>query len=271
MSDFDYSSATIRASVKRSLARLNTEYLDAVYLHDVEFVCTPFGPTNPGNPITALNEGRAAYGLADGDEDKVRGEGDRIVLKAISVLREMQDEGLIKYIGITGYPLPTLLRLAILVLHTHPYKPLDLILSYCHLTLQNKGLKTFTPQFYERAKVAQVINASPLSMGLLTSSPPAWHPAPSDLIVAAKEASTVSSAWVGGLPNLALGYALRHCTDAGIPMITGYSTPREVHESVRVWRQIQEGVHVEDRRIREEYLVKLFDQAGFMDFSWASS
>lgn len=102
MSDFDYSSATIRASVKRSLARLNTEYLDAVYLHDVEFVCTPFGPTNPGNSITALNEGRAAYGLADGDEDKVRGEGDRMVLKAISVLREMQDEGLIKYIGITG-------------------------------------------------------------------------------------------------------------------------------------------------------------------------
>jgi len=270
ITDFDYSSATIRASVKRSLTRLNTEYLDAVYLHDVEFVCTPFGPTNAGNSISALNEDRTAYGLADGDEGRVRDEGDRKILEAIAELRKMQEEGLIKSIGITGYPLPTLLRLALLVLHTPPYKPLDLILSYCHLTIQNDNLRAFTPHFYERAKVAQVVNTSPLGMGLLTPSPPAWHPAPSDLIVAAKEAITVSSAWVGGLPNLALGYAMRHSTDAGMPMATGYSTPREVHESIKVWRQIQEGVHVEARKMREEKVVQIFDHARFKDFSWAS-
>lgn len=102
ITDFDYSLATIRASVKRSLARLNTEYLDAVYLHDVEFVCTPFGPTKPGNSLAALSDERSAYGLDDGDEGKVRGEGDRKILEAIAELRKMQEEGLIKFIGITG-------------------------------------------------------------------------------------------------------------------------------------------------------------------------
>lgn len=169
-----------------------------------------------------------------------------------------------------GYPLPTLLRLALLVLHTPPYKPLDLILSYCHLTIQNDNLKAFAPHFYERAKVTQVINASPLSMRLLTGSPPTWHPAPSELIVAAQEASTVSSAWIGGLPNLALGYAMRHSINAGMPMATGYSMPREVHESIRTWRQIQEGVDVKVRKMKEEDLVNIFDRAGFMGFSWAS-
>jgi D-arabinose 1-dehydrogenase len=71
-------------------------------LHDVEFVCTPFGPTNARNSIFALNEERTAYGLADGDEGRVRGEGDRKILEAIAELRQMQEEGLIKSIGITG-------------------------------------------------------------------------------------------------------------------------------------------------------------------------
>ena len=35
---FDYSPAAIRSSVRRSLNRLHTPYLDLVYAHDVEFV-----------------------------------------------------------------------------------------------------------------------------------------------------------------------------------------------------------------------------------------
>jgi len=86
--EFDYSINTIRSSVMRSLARLNTGYLDTVYLHDVEFMCTPLG--------------LAEYGLEAGDEEKVRGEGDQKILDAVAELRNMQDEGLIRSIGITG-------------------------------------------------------------------------------------------------------------------------------------------------------------------------
>jgi len=100
--DFDYSPATIRASVTRSLARMHTEYLDAVYLHDVEFVCTQVGPNEPGDSLVALNEKVALYGLAKSDEGKIWGEGDGKILEAVAELRKMQEEGLIKYIGITG-------------------------------------------------------------------------------------------------------------------------------------------------------------------------
>jgi aryl-alcohol dehydrogenase-like predicted oxidoreductase len=76
---------------------MHTEYLDAVYLHDVEFVCTPVGPNE-----LALNERMEVYGLAKGDEAKIWGEGDCKILEALNELRKMQEEGLIRHVGITG-------------------------------------------------------------------------------------------------------------------------------------------------------------------------
>lgn len=99
---FDYSPATIRESIARSLERLKTDYLDTVYLHDVEFVCTPCAPRTTGNHTSALKEDAAAYGLADGDQATVRGEGDQKILDAFHTLQELQSQGIIKHIGITG-------------------------------------------------------------------------------------------------------------------------------------------------------------------------
>ena len=100
--NFDYSPATLRASVQRSLTRLNTDYLDAIYLHDVEFVAAPCGPVKAGNHNSALREAKSAYGLAEGDEGKIIGEGDRKILEAIMELHKMQEEGLVRAVGITG-------------------------------------------------------------------------------------------------------------------------------------------------------------------------
>ena len=99
---FDYSPAGVRAGVNRSLSRLNTTYLDTVYLHDVEFVCTAVQPRDSGDHTLALSSERTEYGLQEGDEGKVHGEGDQIILNAIAELRQMKSEGLIKNIGITG-------------------------------------------------------------------------------------------------------------------------------------------------------------------------
>jgi aryl-alcohol dehydrogenase-like predicted oxidoreductase len=81
---------------------MNTEYLDAVYLHDVEFVCTPVGSNEPGDSVVALNERMEAYGLAERDQGRIWGEGDQKILEAVAELRRMQEEGLIKHVGITG-------------------------------------------------------------------------------------------------------------------------------------------------------------------------
>lgn len=103
---FDYSPATIRNSVTQSLQRLQTDYLDTVYLHDIEFVCTPVLGKQTGNHALALTEEKASYGLEEGMESRICGEGDQKVLDAFGELRKMKDEGLIRNIGITGKYLP---------------------------------------------------------------------------------------------------------------------------------------------------------------------
>lgn len=101
-SSFDYSPAMIRKTVKQSLTRLKTDYLDTVYLHDVEYVCTPITPRETGNHVLSLDEDAAAYGLAEGDEASVRGNGDKTFLDAFYELQALQREGLVKNIGFTG-------------------------------------------------------------------------------------------------------------------------------------------------------------------------
>ncbi|KAF5322424.1 hypothetical protein D9619_001063 [Psilocybe cf. subviscida] len=224
---FDYSPSRIRESIKQSLARLKTDYLDTVYLHDVEFVATAVAPKTTGNHTSALAEDAAAYGLAPGDEAKVHGDGDQKVLDAFRTLQAMKEEGLIKYIGITGYPLATILRIAILIRNTAPFRPVDVLLSYSHLCLQNTTFLDFAPHLYERAGIAQLVAASPLSMALLTPRPPVWHPAPPDLQEAVVKAR---STWDGDFPNLAVGYAVRQTAllteqmkNRPVPLVTGFN------------------------------------------------
>lgn len=289
-SDFDYSPATIRASVQRSLSRLNTDYLDTVYLHDIEFVCTPVGPRVAGDHTVALSDEQAEYGLAEGEEAKVWGEGDRKILDAVAELRKMQEEGSIKSIGITGgykplnwsdilltgivlhtgYPLPTLLRIALLVLHTPPFKPLDVLLSYSQLTLQNKAFAVFAPHFRTRAGIPQLLTASPLNMGLLTPTPPAWHPAPSELRAAANQANAVcvEARWKGGLPNLAVGYGFKMAREVDAPCVVGMSNLHEVHENMRVWREVEEAKEKTDREACENTVMTVF--GNLKGWAWVS-
>ncbi|KDQ65002.1 hypothetical protein JAAARDRAFT_118719 [Jaapia argillacea MUCL 33604] len=267
---FDYSPATIRASVQRSLSRLHTTYLDTVYLHDVEYVATAVAPRRTGNPVSALDDEKAQYGLLEGEEGKVHGEGDQKILDAIAELRKMQEEGLIKTIGITGFPLPTLLRLALLVRNTAPYKPLDVLLSYSHLCLQTSTFIKFAPQFLNRAGVSQVVTASPLSMGLLTPNSPAWHPATELMAKELKEAREKCAQWQGGLVNIALGYAIRLASNAAVPTVVGLSNLREVHENVRLWREAQHAQVDENRKALEDDILKIFADSNFLDWSWAS-
>ncbi|KAI0771534.1 Aldo/keto reductase [Trametes elegans] len=268
-SQFDYSPATIRASVKRSLERLHTDYLDTVYLHDVEFLCTPVGP-RAGNHLAALSEKSAEYGLADGQEGVVHGDGDQKILDAVAELRKLKAEGVVQHVGISGYPLPTLLRLALLVLHTPPFEPLDVLLSYSHSNLQNCTAADYAPHFRDRARVAQLVTASPLNMGLLTPTPPQWHPATAEIKEATTRAGRLceEAQWEGGLPNVAVGYGFRKGAQLGLPVVVGLSNPREVHESVRVWREIKDGKDQEKRIALEEQIAGLYGDS--LGWSWSS-
>ncbi|ESK93577.1 l-galactose dehydrogenase (l-) [Moniliophthora roreri MCA 2997] len=266
---FDYSPSTIRQSVEHSLARLQTDYLDVVYLHDTEFVAECAMPRASGNHKGAIGEESAQYGLAPGDEAVVRGEGDKKVLGAWAELRAMKAEGKIRKIGLTGYPIATVLRLALLILYTPPFEPVDIVMSYAHLSLQNTLFADFAAQFKERAKVEELVTASPFNMGLLTPNIPPWHPAPPELKDAIKRATEELGEDI--FTDLALGYAIRRAEELSIPLVTGFSSEKEVHECVRNYREIKQGGETDQKRKeREEQAREVFREAGWLDWSWAS-
>jgi len=152
-------------------------------------------------------------------------------------------------------------------------KPLDLVMSYCHLTLQNSTIEQFKPAFESSAGVQQVISASPFSMGLLRPEPPKWHPATPGIKDAAKNAVQLSKEWDvsgAGLSNLALQYAFARARELGIPTVVGLSTLEDVHASAKVWREVDtEGLATEEYITRVKRVQDLFRDAQVLDYSWA--
>lgn len=142
---FDYSRDAIIDSFERSLKRLHTTYIDVLYIHDVEFV---------------------DY------------EG---CLEAVRTAFQLKSLGLVRWVGISGYPVEFLLKLAVKV-KNELGQPLDVILSYCNYCLQNTKLSDYDDRFRNEAGVSKIMNASPLSMSLLRSQPThSFHPASENL------------------------------------------------------------------------------------------
>ncbi|KAJ9107741.1 hypothetical protein QFC21_001202 [Naganishia friedmannii] len=307
--DHDLSEKMIRLCVERSLKRFETDYLDVVCmcistqsvgpeltlpspvedLHDVEFNSSLNPPA--GNHTLALSElaTAEAYGLAPGGESKIWGEGDQRILDAMSVLRELKREGKIRRIGFSAYPLPTLLRLSLLVLHTAPFEPVDIIQTYSHQNLQNTGFSAYLPEFRTRAKVGTVMNASPLNMGLLTTSgPPDWHPAPKELrecVDEAKEIVKASGVTVGQgevqrsvkIEDLAVSFGMRDLANkvegSAPPVVVGCGTLSQVHQAVASYIAVKDPKDkAQDEQLKalEQRVRNHIESRGFKDWSWES-
>ncbi len=146
---FDFTPQGFRRCVEQSLRRLRVEAVDILLAHDIEF--------------------------ADDYE--------RIFTETYDTLRQLQQEGKTRWIGMSAYPLG-LLRRAI------ERCVLDVVISYAHYTLQNTRLLTELLPVAETRGVG-VINASPLGLGLLTwQGPPPWHPADAAIRQACQAAAT---------------------------------------------------------------------------------
>jgi L-galactose dehydrogenase len=185
---FDFSARGVRTSVENSLKRLHTDYLDLLQVHDVEF-----------------------------------GSFEQIINETLPAIRRMQDEGKTRYVGISGYPLQSLINIA----HR---APVDSVLSYCRYNLLIDDMDSILVPVAEGLGVG-IINASPLHMGMLTErGAPDWHPAPPEVHIVVKAALAFCHQHSIDLTELALRFCFDHPRVAGtlVGMTTMELVPRNI-------------------------------------------
>ena len=163
---FDFSAKRVAESVDVSLHRLGTDHLDIVLCHDIEFV-----------PMQ------------------------QIVNETIPALKKIQQEGKVRYLGFSGYPMKIFPFIC-------DQTGVDCVLSYNQYTLQNTRFADEAVP-YLKAKGVGVMNAGPFSARLLTNAPlPAWLKEPEEVKAAARAAAALCANKGVDIAKLALQFSL---------------------------------------------------------------
>lgn len=126
----------------------------------------------------------------------------QVVEETLPALVELRDQGVVGHVGITDLQ-PENLRWV--VEHSAP-GTVESVLNFCHYCLNDDLLVDYLDFFEERG--IGVINASPFSMGLLsTRGAPDWHPAPQSLKEACARAAAYCQQKGYPIDKLAVQYA----------------------------------------------------------------
>lgn len=170
---WDYSAKRAKESVYESLERLHIDHIDLINVHDIEFQA----------------------GLPGGLQ--------KVVDETLPALVELKQEGVVGHVGITDLQ-PENIKW---VIEHVPAGTVEATLCFCHYSLNDELLNDYF-DFFEAHKVG-IINASPLSMGLLsTRGVPDWHPAPKALVEACRKAVEYANSKGYPIEKLAIQYAV---------------------------------------------------------------
>ena len=177
---WDYSAKRATESVQESMERLGIDHIDLINVHDIEFQAN-----------------------MDGGLQKV-------VDETLPALVELKKKGLVGHVGITDLQLE---NLKWVVEHSEE-GTVESILNFCHYCLNDDKLKDFI-DFFESRGIG-IINASPLSMGLLSQrGVPDWHPAPKPLVETCAKAAQRCAEKNYPIERLAIQYAVSNPHIAG--------------------------------------------------------
>lgn len=170
---WDYSAERVTRSVYESMERLGIDYIDLINVHDIEFQASL-----PG-------------GLQ------------KVVDETLPALVKLRDEGVVRHVGITDLQ-PENLQW---VVDHSPEGTVESILCFCHYSLNDDMLTDYLDYFEQRG--IGIINASPFSMGLLSSrGAPDWHPAPEPLREACAHAAAYCAEQGYPIEKLAVQFAV---------------------------------------------------------------
>jgi L-galactose dehydrogenase len=198
---FDFSYSMTIKSAKRSMERLKCDFIDTLQLHDPEFA-------------PSLKQ---------------------LLEETIPAMRECQEKGYCRALGLTGYPLQVQYQILQASIEHFGTNVWDQSLTYGHFNLHDSSLLRQPMSLFQDnndtiddddndsssfsfANVLRnkynmgVLAAAPLSMGILTSDgPPEWHPAGKELQQACRRATEICDEFNVDISSLAILYALSHC------------------------------------------------------------
>lgn len=170
---WDYSGRRAQESVYESMDRLGVDHIDLIHVHDIEFQASL-----PGGLQLVVDE-------------------------TLPALVELKEKGIVSHVGITDLQIDNLRW----VIDHAPEGTVETVLNFCHYCLCDDALADSLDYFEEHG--IGLINASPLSMGLLSSrGAPAWHPAPKPLADACRKAAEHCAQKGYPIEKLAMQYAV---------------------------------------------------------------
>jgi L-galactose dehydrogenase len=151
----------------------------------------------------------------------------QVVEETIPALREIQRLGKARYIGVTGYSLGMLSRII-------QSTSVDSVLTYCRYNLMNTDMdEVLTPT--ARKGCVGLINASGLNMGILTEyGAPNWHPAPTKVRDAGKQAVELCKKRGVSAARVALRFCFDHPYVSST--LVGMSTRSQVETNLEALR-----------------------------------
>lgn len=146
---WDYSAERVTRSVYESMERLHVDFVDILYVHDIEFA--------------DLNQ---------------------IANETLPALHRLKEEGVVKHVGCTDLQLE---NLKWIVEHTEP-GTVECLLNFCHYCLCDDKLVDFLDFFEENGVGVSNASPFSMGL-LTERGVPDWHPAPKPLVKACEQAA----------------------------------------------------------------------------------
>ena len=146
---WDYSAERVTRSVYESMERLHLDYVDILYVHDIEFA--------------DLNQ---------------------IANETLPALHRLKEEGVVKHVGCTDLQLE---NLKWIIEHTEP-GTVECLLNFCHYCLCDDKLVDFLDFFEKNGVGVSNASPFSMGL-LTERGVPDWHPAPKPLVRVCEEAA----------------------------------------------------------------------------------